>query len=313
MTKAKRAWSITFAIIETMDERNIGLVAAGAGFFVMLAIFPALAALIAILGIVAEWGLSVNPQIISYLLADAREFLPADAFEILDGQVDALLTAETETLGWATVISTGLSLFWARQGVASLVRGLNAVYRERHRGTIRRQVNVIVLTGSLVMLGIVALLAIVSVPVLLAFVPLGRFAQTGLIAGQWVVVLAVLILGFGMLYRYGPNRSNARPKWISPGAILAVLLWGAASYAFSLYLANFGRYNEVYGSLGAVVALLMWLYLSAYIALLGAALNAELELRTRRDTTTGPPEPMGERGAYVADNYIPPEPEPESS
>ena len=297
------------AILETMDERNIGLVAAGAGFFVMLAIFPALAALIAI------WGLVADPQVVSFLLDDVRDFLPADAFVILDDQVGTLLNAESETLGWATVVSTGLSLFWARQGVAALVRGLNAVYRERHRGTIRRQVNVMVLTGSLVLLAIVALVAIVSVPVVLTFFPFlfGPWLQTALIAAQWVVVLIVLILAFGMLYRYGPNRARARPAWVSPGAVLAVLLWGAASYAFSLYLANFGRYNEVYGSLGAVVALLMWLYLSAYVTLLGAAVNAELELRTRRDTTDPPAEPMGERGAYVADHYVPNAQEPESS
>lgn len=295
------------AVLEVMDERNIGLVAAGTGFFAMLALFPALAALIAI------WGLVADPQVVGTLLDDVRDFLPSGAFQILDAQVDTLLNAETEALGWATVLSTGLSLFWARQGVAALVRGLNAVYRERHRNVVRRQLNVLVLTGALVLLGIVALVALVSVPVILAYAPLGIYMQNALIAGQWIVVLTVLILAFGMLYRYGPNRAKARPAWISPGAVLAVLLWGGASYAFSLYLANFGRYNEVYGSLGAVVALLMWLYLSAYVTLLGAALNAELELRTKKDTTDPPARPMGRRGAYVADHYVPPDQEPESS
>jgi membrane protein len=115
-----------------------------------------------------------------------------------------------------------------------------------------------------------------------------------------------MVFGLGLIYRYGPNRRAAKVPWVSPGAVLAVLVWALGSWAFSLYLANFGRYNEVYGSIGAVVALLMWFYLSALVTLLGAALNAELELRTLPDTTVGPDRPMGERGAYVADTYLRP-------
>lgn len=284
-----------------MDQRNLGLIAAGTGFFAMLAVFPGIAALIAI------WGLVADPHVIEAQLDLANRFVPAEGLALIRVQLDRLLTAQTETLGWTTALSTGLSLWWARSGVASLIRGLNAVYREDHRVNIfMRYAASIGITLALVGMMLVALTAIVAVPVALAVLPLGPFASHVLNVARWVIAGAVMVFGLGLIYRYGPNRRAAKVPWVSPGAILAVLVWAAGSWAFSLYLANFGRYNEVYGSIGAVIALLMWFYLSALVTLLGAALNAELELRTLPDTTVGPDRPMGERGAYVADTYLRP-------
>ena len=223
---------------------------------------------------------------------------------LLDNQLNSLVSAQTETLGWTTVISTGLSLWWARAGVASLIRGLNAVYREQHRGTVMRYVASIMVTVFLVIVALVMLIAIVVMPIVMAYLPLGSFTATVIEVLRWAIALVAILLAFGVVYRYGPNRRAAKVPWVSPGALVAIVIWAAGSYAFSLYLANFGRYNEVYGSLGAVVALLMWLYLSAFVTLMGAAINAELELRTLPDTTVGPDRPMGERGAYVADTYV---------
>ncbi len=284
-----------------IDERNLGLIAAGTGFFAMLAVFPGIAALIAI------WGLAADPGVIEAQLVLMDRFVPAEGLALIQTQLDGLLAAQVETLGWATALSTGLSLWWARSGVASLIRGLNAVYREDHRvGIVARHATAIGITLALVGMMLVALTAIVAVPVALAVLPLGPFAAAALNVARWVIAGAVMVFGLGIIYRYGPNRAAARMPWVSPGAVIAVVVWAAGSWAFSLYLANFGRYNEVYGSIGAVIALLMWFYLSAFVTLLGAALNAELELRTLPDTTTGPDKPMGERGAYVADTYLRP-------
>ena len=284
-----------------IDERNLGLIAAGTGFFAMLSVFPGIAALIAI------WGLASDPSIIEAQLVLLTRFVPAEGLSLIEGQLERLLAAQVETLTWATAVSTGLSLWWAQSGVGSLIRGLNAVYREDHRTNIvRRYAASIGITLALIAMMLVALLAIVAVPVALEVLPLGPLATGALLVARWVIAGAVMIFGLAIIYRFGPNRHAARMPWVSPGAVVAVLVWAAGSWAFSLYLANFGRYNEVYGSIGAVIALLMWFYLSAFVTLLGAALNAELELRTLPDTTTGPEKPMGERGAYVADTYLRP-------
>lgn len=291
-------WRAGNATLQTMDERNLGLIAAGSGFFTMLALFPGIAALIAI------WGLVADPSVIQTQIALMDEIVPADALAVIDAQLGNLVQAQTDTLGWTTGISIALSIFWANNGVMALVRGLNAVYREEHRPTIARYASALMVTVVLIAMVIVALAAVVVTPIAMAFVPLGPWQQTGIEVARWVVAGAALLLGLGVIYRYGPNRRAAKVPWVSPGTVLAVAIWGLGSYAFGLYLSNFGRYNEIYGSLGAAVALLMWLYLSAFVILLGAAFNAELELRTLPDTTVGPDRPMGERGAYVADTYV---------
>ena len=296
----RKWWGASMGVMNTMDERNLGLIAAGTGFFAMLALFPGVAALIAI------WGLVADPAMVQAQLVLVQRLVPADAYAIFDDQLTRLTTAEVGTLGWATVISTSLSLWWARSGVASLIRGLNAVYREEHRGPLRRIISSVLVTLALIGMLLVALVAVVIAPILMAVLPLGDFTAWLVELSRWSVAAVTLIFGLGIIYRYGPNRRAAKVPWVSPGAVVAIVIWGAGSWAFSFYLSNFGRYNEVYGSLGAVVALLMWLYLSCYVTLLGAALNAELELRTRSDTTIGPDKPMGERGAYVADTYIKP-------
>ena len=138
---------------------------------------------------------------------------------------------------------------------------------------------------------------------MLAFLPLGWLAAFIAEVLRWTVAIGTVMLALGLLYRYGPNRRGmARAKWISPGAVAATLLWALATWAFTVYLQNFANYNKIYGSLGAVIVLLLWLYISAFVCLLGAALNAELELQQKKDTTRGPAKPMGKRGAFVADN-----------
>ena len=298
---ARKWWGAVMGTMTIMDERNLGLIAAGVGFFGMLAVFPGIAALISV------WGLVSDPTVIEAQLELFNRFVPADGLQLIESQLDKLVNAQVETLSWTTALSTALSLFWARSGMASMIRGLNAVYREDHRASlIMRNVTALALTAGLIGVVLVALTAVVAIPVFLALVPLGPFATIALQIARWGIAAAVMLFGLGFIYRYGPNRRAAKVPWVSPGALIAVGLWALGSAAFAFYIGNFGRYNEVYGSLGAGVALLMWFYLSAYVILLGAAINAELELRTLPDTTTGPPKPMGERGAYVADTYVKP-------
>jgi membrane protein len=143
---------------------------------------------------------------------------------------------------------------------------------------------------------------IVAVPVVLQFLPLGALSSALIRVLTWLIMAAIVIGGLGVLYRYGPSRSHARLRWVTSGAIAAAILWLLASLLFQIYVANFANYSATYGSLGAVIALLMWFWISAFVVLVGAELNAEMEHQTRRDTTTGREKPLGERGAYVADH-----------
>ena len=286
------------AVFLDLNDSNIGLISAGIAFYGMLAIFPTLAAIIAI------WGFFADPSTVYEQLNTIRTLVPKDAYVILDQQLTSLITANSSTLGWTTLFSLSFALWSSRAGVAALIRGLNAVYREKNRVGVRQLAAAFGVTFLLIGVALVALLSVVILPIVLAVLPLGPITTLMIASVRWVVALGVVVLGIGVLYRYGPNRRKARVAWLTPGALVAVVIWGAISYAFSYYLTNFGNYNEVYGALGAVIALLMWFYLSSFSILLGAALNAELERRVRVDTTVGPDRPMGQRRARAADTFV---------
>ena len=280
-----------------MDERNLGLIAAGVAFYGFLSIFPAMAAGIAVFGYMAD------PVMISDQMAIAENLLPAEAYSLLATQIAALVTANRSTLQLTTVVSILVAIFSARAAVASLIRGLNAIYTQPHRQNFFRRIGVaVLLTALLILVMLLAIGLVVLAPVALAFLNLSSTAALALTGLKWTVLIAVVFFAVALLYRYGPNRRGARLRWITPGSVFAVLTWAAGSYALTTYVRNFDRLNEVYGSLGAVVALLLWFYISALVTLLGAQLNAELELLTARDTTHGPDRPVGRRGAFVADH-----------
>ena len=261
---AVRAWTLS-------EQRHLGLIAAGVAFFCVLAIFPALAALVAI------WGLFADPHVVAANIESVAEFLPPDAFEILNSQVQGLVGADAGRLGWTTAISLGAALWSARAGMAALVQGINAIFGRENRGGLHHQALSLILTMAMVGAAMVALAAGVVLPIVLAFVPLGQFESGLLGLARWSIAPLATIMGIGMVYRYGPNLPGLlRPPLLTIGLLVAVLLWLATSAGFSIYLSNFANYNKVYGSIGAVIALLMWFYLSAWAVLMGAAVNAVL-------------------------------------
>ena len=206
----------------------------------------------------------------------------------------------------ALVISVLLALWSASSGVQNLIAAVNAAYNEDEtRGFVKlKSVSLAFTVGAIVFL-VGAFFLIAVLPALLADAGLGTAGRV--VAGvlRWVVLLIGMLIALAMLYRYGPDRDEPTWSWVSPGAIVATGLWLAGSALFAFYTANFGKYNETYGSLGAVVVMMLWLYISALAVLLGAELNAELERQTVRDTTKGPPQPMGQRGATAADTLGP--------
>lgn len=270
MNKAIIIWRILAAVWKTAGEKHLGLIAAGVAFFGMFGIFPGIAAVIAIFGLVAD------PVVIAEQLALMEGIIPPDAYRLIASQINRLIFAPPSALGWATAVSIALAIWSCRAGVGALIGGLNAIAGHRQRNGFVQVIVALLLTFALVSLAIIALTAVVIVPVLLAFVPVANSTAWLLEGLRWLIALGVLLTGLSLLYRFGPARIGTRGRWITVGAVVVVVLWVAASAGLSFYLTNFASYNEVYGSIGAVIGLLLWLYVSAYLILLGAALNIEV-------------------------------------
>ena len=280
-------------------QRHLGLIAAGVAFFCVLAIFPAIAALVAI------WGFFADPIVVANSMEWLVEYLPHEAYDLLFAQVQGLVGGGSTQHGWTTVISLGAALWSARAGVASLVQGINAAHGQEVRSSIWHQIVSLALTLAIVGAALTALAAGVLVPLFLALVPLGEMAAWVLSVAIWSIAPIVGILSIGLVYRYGPNLPrDKRPPLFTWGLLVAVVLWFSASLGFSWYLSNFANYNKVYGSIGAVIALLMWFYLSAYAVLIGAAVNAaRADIDHERNFPDGKP-PLPEGKSTMGDGNV---------
>jgi len=266
---------------------HIGLLSAGVAFYGLLAIFPALTALVAL------WGLVADPDVVAAQLRHYGALVPETAFDVLDAQLESLASGPAETLGWAFLVSTGGALWATRAGVGALIRGVNAAYEVAPRRGLGPTLAALALTLVLIAVALVALGSVVAAPIALGFLPLGHWAGPVLEAARWALGLFSVTFGIALLYRFGPNRPGEGRPVLSFGAVTAVVLWAIVSVGFSTYLSNFGSYDAVYGSLGAVIALLMWFYLSEWVILLGALINAELERDREPQTRTVPRSPAG--------------------
>jgi membrane protein len=288
---------VLLRVRQQISEDNISMIAAGVAFYGLLAIFPAITAFVSI------WGLVADPAQVEQQFAAVEGIVPADAWALLNEQLRSVASSTSASLGWGVALGILVALWSAGAGVRALISALNIAYDEdEKRGFIKLYAVGFLLTVCLIVGAVLALIVIVAVPVALQFLPLGGLSSTLISALTWLVMAAIVVFGLGVLYGYGPSRSPAQLRWITWGAIAAAILWLLASLLFQVYVANFANYTATYGSLGAVIALLMWLWVSAFVVLLGAELNAEMEHQTRKDTTTGPEKPLGARGAYVADH-----------
>ena len=260
---------LAFAIWQTANARHISLISAGVAFYTIFAIFPGMAATIAI------WGFFANSEIVREYLALTRGFIPHDVFAILEKETNALLATNVSTFGWAPAVTLGVSLYAVYNGVSAMVAGMNAAQERTQTSGVARLLKSLAMTLALIALVLAALATIVAVPLMLNFLPFDATKAVILQYLPWAVMFLVVLLVLGLFYRWAPNTPGKRQRWITLGSFLAALLWAATSMAFSIYLANFGNYNRIYGSIGAVIALLMWIYISVYIILLGAVVNAE--------------------------------------
>jgi membrane protein len=289
-------WEIARRTYEEVNRDRVQAVAAGVTFYSLLALFPALTAFVSLYGLVND------PASISDHIATLDAFLPIGATEFLRDQIARISGGGSATLGFAFFISLGAALWSANAGVKALFDALNVAYGEdEKRSFVKLNAISLAFTAGIIAFLLIALGAIAAIPIILDYVYLGAASEWLISIGRWPVLFIVLVIGLGILYRFGPSRDEAQWKWVSPGALVAAVGWVVGSVLFSWYVANFEDYNKTYGAIGAVIGLLIWMWLSATILLVGAELNAEAERQTDRDTTKGPPMPIGLRGADAAD------------
>lgn len=292
-----KGWKdILYRVYANIGDHRVLALAAGMTYYCILAIFPALAALVAI------YGMFTDPGTIAKHLDDIAGFVPAGAIDVAREQLTRVTSKGNQTLGLTFLGGLVVSLWSANAAMKSLFDTLNIVYGEQEkRGFFKLNAVSLSFTAAGIVFVLSALAAVVALPVALKYLHLSNLSDLIIRVARWPAMFIALALAISCIYRFGPSRAAPRWQWITWGGSAATLLWLAASGLFSWYAASFGTFNETYGSLGAVIGFMTWLWISAIVILLGAELNAEMEHQTARDTTTGTPKPLGARRAKMAD------------
>jgi membrane protein len=287
---------VAFRVKNQVAKDRVGLLAAGVAFYGLLALFPAITAVIAISGLLIDPG-----QIVGQLNKFSG-LMPEEVITIITKQATSVAGSRDGGLGFAAIVGLMISFYSASKGMASLMQGVNVAYDVwETRGFFKRMVVTFALTLMLIAGWICGLAATLAVPVIMAFVDMGAIAAMVVNATLWIGLIALTIFGLSVLYRFAPARETPEWKWASVGAVVGCLLWIVASAGFAFYVSNFGSYNESFGTLAGFVVLLMWFWISAYIILMGAELNAEIEAQARADTSGGDDTAVGTRDTEKAD------------
>jgi membrane protein len=279
-----------------MQSDRLLSISGGVSFFVLLAIFPAITAL------VSAYGLLFSPSTITDNLSILNEFVPDNVLGIVREQANRIASNHSSALSLGILVGILVSLWSAMSGVKAMIDALNVIYEQKEsRSFIKLNLVALVFTLAGFAALLVAIACIVVLPLILSPIGFGNFAETLTRIARWPILLVLLLIGLAVLYRYGPDRRAARWQWVTVGSAVAALTWIVASFLFSWYLTSFANYNATYGSLGAAVGIMVWLWISTTVMLLGAELNAEIEHQTARDSTIGAEKPLGARGAVMAD------------
>jgi membrane protein len=279
-----------------LKRDNLTLLAGGVAFYAFLSIFPALTAVVSI------YGLFADPAQVEQQVQAMAGVLPEEARAVIGDQLGRITATSTGALGWTAVLGIVLTLWSANKATKGLFRALSIVYNEpERRGFFQLNGQSLLMTIALIVVAVVALGLVAVFPAVIGFLGLGAGGARATSLARWPLLIGVVLLALAALYTFAPGRQRPRWRWATPGALVATALWLIASIGFSLYVQYFGSFNETYGVLGAVVILMLWLYLSAFVVLIGGELNAELEHQPARDTANGELAPRGQRGAYVGD------------
>lgn len=288
---------ILYRLKNEVSEDRIGTIAAGTAFFILLALFPALAALVSLYGLIAD------PIAIGEHLADMRGYVPAGMIELIENELQRLLSNRTSTLSLSFAGGILLALWSANSGMRALFDALNVAYDETEkRGFFKLLLISLSFTLGAIFFFILVLNVVIGIPLIVKFLRLGVLGEMLITILPAILMFGVALFGLAVLYRYGPSRATAKWAWITPGSLVAAVVWLIFSVLFSWYLSRWTDYSTTYGSLGTIIGVMMWIYLSLWVVLVGAELNAEIEHQTARDTTVGPEKPIGTRGATMADD-----------
>jgi membrane protein len=296
-----KGWKDTLLRVKKeIGKDRVSMLAASMSYYALLASVPALTSLV----LLYAWF--SDPSSISKDISSISRFLPREASEIITGQLTSLSAKAPTALGLSAIGSLLFSLWSASKGSTSVIEAMNIIYGENEcRGFFKRTAMALGFTLLGTILSIAAIVVVVAIPAITGIFNFGPlFEMAGTIAG-WLILLLIFSFFLSCLYRFGPCRQDAKWKWVSRGSIIASVMWAITSGLFSWYAASFGNFNKTYGSLGAVVVLMTWFWISSYIILIGGEINSELEHQTKKDTTTGKPKPMGTRGALMADTLGP--------
>ncbi len=281
---------------EQLREDHLQITAAGIAFYFFLALFPAMAAFVSL------YSMWMDPAQIQEHLESLRNIMPGKAHELIVGIVEPISQQPASSLGWTGVLSLLFTLYSANKGTAAIFKGVNIAYHEKdERGFLKKNLTSLGMTLGYMVIGLLSLGIIVLFPTLV-----DRWFEDGGMARvfgvlRWVLIIALVVLTLALTYKVAPDRDDAKFRWLSWGAGIATGLWLVGSLLFSFYVNNFGNYAETYGSFASVIILMLWFFVTAFVLLLGAEINAEMEHETRRDTTVGEEAPMGSRGAFYAD------------
>jgi len=287
---------VLFRVVAEVMEDRVTLIAAGVTYYLLLALFPAMGALVSLYGFVAD------PTTIATHIGFLSQIFPRGSFDLILSQLTALTQQKPGALSLGFITGLVIAIWSANNGVKALCDAMNVAYgEEEKRGIVEFNLLSLGFTFGLLIFAVVLIFAIGVIPAILAYFWLGEWTDLLTRIGRWPIILALVMTGIVLLYHYGPSRERAKFVWLSWGAVFSTLCWLLSSFVFSYYLDNFANYNATYGTLGALIGFMVWIWISVIIIIVGAEINAELEHQTRKDSTTGPPRPMGERGAYVAD------------
>lgn len=293
---AKGLRDVFWRVVKAIMVDRVTLIAAGVTYFMLLSLFPALGALVALYGFVAD------PTAIMAHISFLASVFPPGSFDLILNQLTSLTQQATSTRSIAFFGGLLVAIWSANSGMKALFDAMNVAYREDEKRSFVR-LNLLSLGFTFCALGvaIVLIAAIGVLPAVLAYLWLDGWQEFLARFARWPFIALIFGSGISMVYRYGPSREEAKIRWLSWGVVFSTVLWLTASVLFSFYLENFANYNATYGALGALIGLMVWIWISVIILIVGAEMNAELEHQTRKDSTTGAPKPMGQRGAFVAD------------
>jgi membrane protein len=291
-----RGWKgVLLRVYQSVNEERLLLVAAGVTFYTLLAIFPGIAALISI------YGLFADPATVTSHLDTIANVAPSGAIDVLRDQMARLALQGGTKLGIGFLVSLAISLWTANSGIKALFDALNIAYdEEEKRGFFKLTGVTLLVTAGIIAFILLTLGAVVALPVVLDYVPQPGLTLYLVKFGRWPILFILVTLALEILYWYGPSRKEPRWRWVSWGSAVAAIVWLVASVLFSWYVANFGSYNKTYGSLGAIIGFMTWIWISIIVVLVGAKLNAEMQHQTARETIIGQPAPLGSRATNMA-------------